>query len=75
MYPLIAWGIEGLAESIYKELKQNGPYDGILGFSSGSVAFRTLYRIYFDFDKERYHDIQDFFSKISYKCFWAWFLE
>jgi hypothetical protein len=53
MYPLIAWGIEGLAESIYKELKQNGPYDGILGFSSGSVAFRTLYRIYFDFDKER----------------------
>ena len=52
--PKIKLGIEKSCELIVNEIRQNGPYDGVMAFSEGCIIFRTLYQIVFELDKEKY---------------------
>ena len=64
-FPDISTGIETTVETITKELKENGPYDIIWGFSQGTIIIRYLDRIFKDIDPETFKDYQQWYPKFA----------
>lgn len=44
---------------VLNEIKEHGPFDGVLSFSQGSIFFRHLYRVTHDIDSASYADVKD----------------
>ena len=62
-FPDIVNGVELTMENLAKELKENGPYDSIIGFSQGSIITRYFHRIVYEIDKESFPDRDSWFPK------------
>jgi hypothetical protein len=52
--PLIPYDFEDSLIKILKEIDNNGPYDGILAFSSGSIIYRLLHLFVHSLDPNRF---------------------
>jgi hypothetical protein len=60
----ISYGLEESILAALKMMKAQGPFDGMLAFSQGSIFFRHFYRIVHSLDPDSY---AEYFSDASFK--------